>query len=65
MKKIGFAVVVVAVIAAGAFYFLLSPASVPPKGAPFKVTMHLWPGYHHSFSAREKPSSRLKASMLN
>ncbi len=43
----------VAVIVAGAIYFLQSATS-PPKGDPFKITMHLWPGYYHSFIAMEK-----------
>ena len=45
-------ILVVAIVAVGAY--LLRPATSPPKGEPFKVTMHLWPGYYHSFIAREK-----------
>lgn len=47
-----FVILVVAIVAVGAY--LLRPATSPPKGEPFKVTMHLWPGYYHSFIAREK-----------
>jgi len=51
-RNLIFAIAVVAVVAAGAYS--LWPATPPPKGEPLKVTMHLWPGYYHSFIAREK-----------
>ena len=51
-RNLIFVIAAVAVVAAGAFS--LWPATPPPKGEPFKVTMHLWPGYYHSFIARDK-----------
>ncbi len=51
-RNLIFAIAAFAVVAAGAYS--LWPAASPPKGEPFKVTMHLWPGYYHSFIAREK-----------
>lgn len=54
MVKRGFVFAgLVAVILAGAVYLLQWGIS-PLKGDPFKITMHLWPGYYHSFIAMEK-----------
>ena len=51
-RNLIFVIAAVAVVTAGAYS--LWPANPPPKGEPFKVTMHLWPGYYHSFIARDK-----------
>jgi NitT/TauT family transport system substrate-binding protein len=51
-RKFVFVILAFAVVAVGAYS--LWPVTSPPRGDPFKVTMHLWPGYYHSFIALEK-----------
>lgn len=39
-------------IAVGGYFFLTTTSQ--QSGEPFKITMHLWPGYYHAFIAKEK-----------
>ncbi|MEE9303897.1 MAG: ABC transporter substrate-binding protein [Thiotrichaceae bacterium] len=46
--------VVILVIAAGFAWWQLSRRTTKPLGEPFRITMHLWPGYYHSYIAQEQ-----------
>ena len=47
-------VLVILVLVAGFAWWQLSLRATKPAGEPFRITMHLWPGYYHSYIAQEQ-----------
>lgn len=52
-KKIIISIVVIVLIIGG-FILLQTAAPTNPPGEPLRLTQHLWPGYYHSYIAKEQ-----------
>ena len=53
-KKIIYSFVILVIIFISTFMWQLSIGNIKPVREPFKITMHLWPGYYHSYIAQEQ-----------